>query len=71
MRSVVNISLPISFNNVIEEAVVQGRYASKSEFFRDLLRAWMEGRLLNTLEKSREEIKSGKGKFLKSLSDLR
>lgn len=71
MRSVVNISLPISFNDVIDEAVVQGRYASKSEFFRDLLRAWMEGRLLNTLKKSREEIRSGKGKLLKNLSDLR
>lgn len=71
MRSVVNISLPFSFNEVIEEAVVQGRYASKSEFFRDLLRAWMEGRLLNTLKKSHEEIKSGKGKLLKSLSNLR
>lgn len=71
MRSVVNISLPLSFNEVIEEAVVQGRYASKSEFFRDLLRAWMEGRLLNSLEKSREEIKSGKGKLLKSLANLR
>lgn len=71
MRSIVNISLPFSFNEVIEEAVVQGRYASKSEFFRDLLRAWMEGRLLNSLEKSRNEIKSGKGKLLKSLADLR
>lgn len=71
MRSVVNISLPFSFNEVIEQAVVQGQYASKSEFFRDLLRAWMEGRILKSLKYSREEIKSGKGKLLKSLSDLR
>jgi Arc/MetJ-type ribon-helix-helix transcriptional regulator len=71
MRTVVNISLPISLQRVVEDAVENGQYASKSEFFRDLLRAWMEGRLLNSLNKSREEMKSGKGKLLKSLSDLR
>jgi Arc/MetJ-type ribon-helix-helix transcriptional regulator len=71
MRSVINISLPASLYQVVEEEVEKGKYASKSEFFRNLLRMWTEGRLLNELERSRDEIKKGKAKFLKSLSDLR
>ena len=71
MRTIVNISLPEKLNKEVEKAIAKGRYASKSEFFRELLRLWMEGKLANKLEKSREDIKSGKGKLLKSLSDLR
>lgn len=71
MRSVVNISLPIQLTKIVEKEVASGAYASKSEFFRMLLRFWMEGRLAADLEKSRDEIKSGKGKLLKSLADLR
>ena len=71
MRAVVNISLPTQLNKVVEELVATGRYASKSEFFRSLLRMWMEGRLADELEKSRSELKAGKGKLLRSLADLR
>ena len=71
MRSIVNISLPPQLNSVVEKEVATGRYASKSELFRDLLRLWMEGKLADELEASREELKSGKGKLLNSLSDLR
>lgn len=71
MRSIVNISLPIQLTNVVEKEVASGKYSSKSEFFRMLLRSWMEGRLVIELEKSRDELKSGKGKLLRSLSDLR
>lgn len=71
MRTVVNISLPIQLTNIVDKEVASGRYASKSEFFRMLLRSWMEGRLVVELEKSRDELKSGKGKLLKSLTDLR
>ena len=71
MRTIVNISLPLPLSRVVDEAVSRGNFASKSEFFRDLLRKWLEGRLLTDLEKSRDELKKGKGKVLKSLRDLR
>lgn len=71
MRSIINISLPKSLYQVVEEAVEREKFASKSEFFRNLLRLWIEDRLLRDLEKSRDELKKGKGKLLRSLSDLR
>ena len=71
MRTIVNISLPAQLNSVVEAELSSGNYASKSEFFRTLLRNWMEGRLAKELEESRNELKVGKGKVLKSLSDLR
>ena len=71
MRAVVNISLPVQLNSVVEEQVATGRFASKSEFFRNLLRLWIDGQLLKELEESRKELNEGKGKVLRSLSDLR
>lgn len=71
MRSIVNISLPVQLTNIVEKEVATGKYSSKSEFFRTLLRSWIDGRLVLELEKSRDELKSGKGKLLRSLSDLR
>ncbi len=71
MRAIVNISLPVQLNSVVEKEVRTGRYGSKSEFFRSLLRLWLEGRLAGELEKSRKELKLGKGTLLESLSDLR
>ncbi len=68
MRAVLNISLPEHLTKVVEQAVDKGNYASKSEFFRDLLRMWM---VSQELEKSRRELEKGKGKLLRSLSDLR
>ncbi len=71
MRAVVNISLPIQLDSIVEKEVASGRYTSKSEFFRSLLRAYLDGRLVLELEQSRKELKSGKGKLLRSLSELR
>lgn len=71
MRTVINISLPSQLESVVEKEVKVGNFASKSEFFRNLLRLWMEGRLAGELEKSREELVSGKGRLLRSLQDLR
>ena len=71
MRSIVNISLPTQLNLIVEKEIAKGHYSSKSEFFRNLLRLWIEGRLVLELNESREELKAGKGKLLKSLSDLR
>ena len=71
MREVINISLPKELNKSVEELVKKGKYATKSEFFRDLLRMWMEGKILRELSESRKELASGKGKLLKSLKGLR
>jgi len=71
MRTIVNISLPAQLNTVVEKEVKTGQYASKSEFFRSLLRSWIEVRLAKELEESRKELKMRKGKLLTSLSDLR
>jgi Arc/MetJ-type ribon-helix-helix transcriptional regulator len=71
MREVVNLSLPSETVKAVKKAVKDGNYATTSEFFRRLLRDWQEGKLLNELLESREEIVSGKGKTLRSLKSLR
>ena len=71
MRQVINISLPQQTIQEVKSAVKKGDYISVSEFFRDLLRDWQAGNLLKELHQSKEEIKAGKGKTLKSLMDLR
>ncbi len=71
MREVVNISLPKELNQAVEGMIKKGKYSTKSEFFRELLRFWLEGRTLRELAESRKEIASGKGKILKSLKNLK
>ena len=71
MRQVINISLPLPLSTVVNDEVKSGRFATKSEFFRNLLRLWLEGKLVYELGESRKELKAGKGKLLKSLKDLR
>lgn len=71
MRSIINISLPKELSKEVERAVKTGRYTSKSEFFRDLLRSWKEEQLLQELKESQREIAAGRGKVLRSLKDLR
>lgn len=71
MRNIVNISLPKEMVMAVEENIKKDHYATKSEFFRALLRIWLEGRLAEELEESRKELRAGKGKLLKSLKTLR
>lgn len=71
MRDVINISLPKELNKAVEEIVKKEKYATKSEFFRDLLRMRLEGKILKELAESRKELASGKGKILRSLKALR
>ncbi|HZJ18667.1 MAG TPA: hypothetical protein VFD45_03560 [Patescibacteria group bacterium] len=71
MRAIVNISLPTELNSIVEKELSFGHYASKSEFFRNLLRLWIEGRFAEELKESKKELKKGRGKLLKSLSNLR
>ncbi|MES2059916.1 MAG: ribbon-helix-helix domain-containing protein [Patescibacteria group bacterium] len=71
MRNIINISLPSNMRREVETAVKDGDYASKSEFFRDLLRMWRHRELIGDLEASEREFAAGKGKRLRSLRDLR
>ncbi|MEK7493606.1 MAG: ribbon-helix-helix domain-containing protein [Patescibacteria group bacterium] len=71
MRTVINISLPKAMAAEVERAVKHGNYASKSEFFRDMVRLWEEEQLLKELRESQKEIAAGKGKILRSLKQLR
>ena len=71
MRKIVNISLPPELNREVSKAVASGRYATKSEFFRDMLRIWREEQLIGELRESQRDIAVGKSKTLRSLRDLR
>lgn len=71
MRNIINISLPKKMTKAVEESVKKGNFSTKSEFFRMLVRLWMEGKLATELEESRKELVVGKGKLLRSLKDLR
>lgn len=55
---------------LVEQAVSSGKYSTKSEFFRSLVRDWSDSKLAQELRGSQEEMKRGKGKLLKSLKDL-
>ena len=70
MRTVVNVSLPSELATVVDGAVESGFFASKSEFFRNLLRNWMEDRLVADIKESEREFAMGKGRRLRSLKDL-
>ena len=70
MRSVINISLPPTLTKKVEDAVRVETFASKSEFFRYLLREWMAGRLAHEFEEGRKEYRAGKTKRLKSMKAL-
>ena len=71
MRSVINISLPEKMAEAVEESMQKGHFSTKSEFFRMLVRLWIEGKLVGELEDSRKELRAKKGKLLRSLKDLR
>jgi len=71
MRNIVNISLPKSLNKMVEEEIKSGGYASKSEFFRFLLRLWREKELGKELKEDRKRFEAGEGKTLRSLRNLR
>ncbi|MEK7664970.1 MAG: ribbon-helix-helix protein, CopG family [Patescibacteria group bacterium] len=72
MRSIVNISLSKELVSDLNKAVRKGKYSSKSEFLRELIRERLEEEdLLRRIRISQKEIEQGKGKILKSLKDLR
>lgn len=71
MRTVINISVPEPMAALINKEVSTGKYASKSEFFRELFRNWTEIKLARELKESHDEMMRGKKNLLKSLKDLR
>lgn len=71
MRTIINISVPEPMAALINKEVSTGKYASKSEFFRDLFRSWAEIKLARELKESHDEMVRGKKTLLKSLKDLR
>lgn len=71
MREIINISLPEELNKAVERTIKKEHYATKSEFFREIIRMWLEGKILRELAESRKELVLGKGKILKSLRNLR
>ena len=71
MRNIINISLPPELKRDVDKAVKTGRFSTKSEFFRHLMRLWQEEQLLAELRQSQKEIVLGRGKKLKSLKSLR
>ncbi len=71
MRSIMNISLPVSLADEVKTAVSEGGYASVSEFIRMLVRDWKRTKAINDVLESEEELKQGKGKVLHSLKELR
>lgn len=71
MREVINLSIPKAMAKSVDDIVKEENYATRSEFFRDLLRMWMERRIINELAESRRELASSRGKTLKTLKNLR
>lgn len=71
MRSIVNISLSKELSLKLDSMVKKGRYSTKSEFVRDLIRDRIEEEeLWRSVKRSEAEFKAGKGKLLRSLADL-
>jgi Arc/MetJ-type ribon-helix-helix transcriptional regulator len=68
MRTIVNISMPQGLYDEVETIMKSGQYASKSEFFRELLRTWKMQQLQKDIAESEEDIAKGRvirGKSLK------
>lgn len=66
-----NISLPASLADEVKTEVIEGGYASVSEFIRKLVRDWKKEKAINDVLDSEKELRQGKGKVLHSLRDLR
>ena len=72
MRNIINISLPRQLNQEIEKVMRKGRYSTKSEFLREIIRERIaEEDLSARIAKSQKEIKTRKGRVLNSLRNLR
>lgn len=72
MREIINISVTKDLNRAIDVLVKKGKYSTKSEFLRDIIRDKIaETDLDYQIKRSKKEFKAGKGKLLKSFLDLK
>lgn len=71
MRQIINISLPESMAKYVNNAVKKGQFASKSEYFRHLIRERFEDEAVNQVLESHRQMKKGKKILLKSFKDLK
>jgi Predicted transcriptional regulators containing the CopG/Arc/MetJ DNA-binding domain len=71
MRNVVTISLPKQLDEQIEKEVKTGKFASKSEFVRCLIRMWQEEKLAKEIAEAERDIAAGRVREIKSLKELR
>lgn len=51
--------------------VKSGKFATKSEFVRHMIRLWNTHKLAEELKEAQKDFKAGKGRVLRSLNDLR
>ncbi len=70
MRDIINISMPAEMVKDVNMEIKKGKFASKSEFFRHLLRMWNSQKLAHELKIEQREFKKGNYKILRSLKDL-
>jgi Arc/MetJ-type ribon-helix-helix transcriptional regulator len=70
MRDVINISMPAEMVKDLNMEVKKGKFASKSEFFRHLLRMWNTQKLAVELKREQKEFRRGNYKVLRSLKDI-
>lgn len=71
MRNIINISMPYEMANEVSRETKEGGFASKSEFFRHLLRLWNTQKLAQELKKEQREFRKGNYKVLSSLKNLK
>jgi len=71
MRQIINISLPESMAKYVDNAVKKGKFSTRSEFFRHLIRQQSEDEAVNEVLESHRQMKKGKKILLKSFKDLR
>lgn len=71
MRKILNISLSKELVRDVEVMTKRGKYSSKSEFIRDLVRAKKEyDELVRSVKKSEAEFRAGKALPARSLEEL-
>lgn len=71
MRTILNISVPKETALEAKRAAKEDGFASVSEYFRHLLREENRRKLALELDAQRKQFETGKGKWLRSLKDLR
>ena len=70
MRDVINISMPTEMVRDVNMEIKRGKFASKSEFFRHLLRMWNTQKLAQELKMEQKEFRRENYKVLRSLKNL-